>query len=85
LLLIDMNLPEMNGTALLQRLRADPAFSAIPCVAVSANSLTQDIEQALAAGFDDYITKPFAIADVIELVDRLRQQAALKVERFSTQ
>ena len=85
LLLIDMNLPEMTGTELLQRLRSEAVFSAIPCVAISANSLSKDIEQALAAGFDEYITKPFAIADVIELVDRLRQQAALKVERFSTQ
>ncbi len=78
LLLIDLNLPVLNGTELMRRLRADPAFSRTPCVAVSANSLPNDIELALAAGFDDYVTKPFAVDRVLDLVQRLRRQSRLQ-------
>ena len=77
LLLIDMNLPVINGTELMLRLRADPVLAATPCVAVSANSMPDDIEHALAAGFDDYISKPFAVARVMGLVERLRLEAGL--------
>jgi CheY-like chemotaxis protein len=48
--------------------------------AISANSLPEDIERAMSAGFDDYITKPFAVARVLDLVDRLRRQAGLKAD-----
>ena len=78
LVLIDLNLPVLNGTELMRRLRADPAFSRTPCVAVSANSLHNDIELALAAGFDDYVTKPFAVDRVLDLVRRLRRQSRLQ-------
>ena len=78
LLLIDLNLPVLNGTELMRRLRADPALASTPCVAVSANSLPTDIELALAAGFDDYITKPFAVDRVIDVVQRLRREAGMQ-------
>ena len=78
LLLIDLNLPVLNGTELMRRLRADPVFASTPCVAVSANSLPDDIELALTAGFDDYVTKPFAVDRVLDLVRRLRRQSQLQ-------
>jgi signal transduction histidine kinase/AmiR/NasT family two-component response regulator len=78
LLLIDLNLPVLNGTELMRRLRADPALAGTPCVAVSANSMPTDIELALAAGFDDYITKPFAVNRVLDVVQRLRREAGMQ-------
>ncbi len=74
LMLLDMNLPGLSGTELLQRLRAEPALAAIPCVAVSANVMGVDIERALAAGFDDYVTKPFSIEHLLGLVQGFRQR-----------
>ena len=58
LVLIDMQLPDFDGFEVLRRLRAQPETAAIPCVALSANAMPQDIERARAAGFDDYWTKP---------------------------
>ena len=78
LLLIDLNLPVLSGTELMRRLRADPALASTPCVAVSANSLPTDIELALTAGFDDYITKPFAVDRVLDVVQRLRREAGMR-------
>ncbi|TXC67512.1 response regulator [Piscinibacter aquaticus] len=58
LVLIDMQLPDFDGFEVLRRLRGQPETEAIPCVALSANAMPQDIERARSAGFDDYWTKP---------------------------
>ncbi|MCW5662730.1 MAG: PAS domain-containing protein [Piscinibacter sp.] len=58
LVLVDMQLPDFDGFEVLRRLRAHPATAAIPCVALSANAMPEDIERARAAGFTDYWTKP---------------------------
>jgi PAS domain S-box-containing protein len=58
LLLLDMQLPDGHGLEVLDRLRADPLTRQVPCIAVSANALPQDIARALAHGFADYWTKP---------------------------
>ncbi|MFT3665218.1 PAS domain-containing protein [Piscinibacter sp.] len=58
LVLIDMQLPDFDGYEVLRRLRAQPETAAIPCVALSANAMPEDIARARAAGFDDYWTKP---------------------------
>ena len=58
LVLIDMQLPDFDGFEVLRRLRAQPDTAGIPCIALSANAMPQDIELALRAGFDDYWTKP---------------------------
>ncbi len=70
LVLLDMGLPVMDGLAVLGHLRADPALARIPCIAVSANALDADIRQALDAGFDDYIAKPFSLHHLLALLDR---------------
>jgi len=48
----------MDGYEVLRRLRADDGTRGIPVIAVSANAMPADIERGLAAGFDDYLTKP---------------------------
>jgi two-component system, cell cycle response regulator DivK len=58
LILMDMQLPGMDGLSLIRRLKTDPRQSAIPIIAVSAHALPRDIEQAKAAGCLEYITKP---------------------------
>jgi CheY-like chemotaxis protein/two-component sensor histidine kinase len=58
LVLLDMNLPDGNGCSLLAQLRAEPATAALRVVALSADALPAQVQQALAAGFDDYLTKP---------------------------
>jgi hypothetical protein len=71
LVLLDMSLPLMDGPAVLQHLQADPALAGIPCVAVSANAMDSDIQQALRTGFADYIVKPFALPRLLGIVDRM--------------
>ncbi|MGA0611183.1 ATP-binding protein [Caldimonas sp. KR1-144] len=70
LLLIDMNLPDADGLALIARLRADPATRELPCIAVSADAMGDQIDAARAAGFDDYWTKPVDVHRVITELSR---------------
>jgi CheY-like chemotaxis protein len=58
LILLDIQLPGMDGIALMRRLKADPIRADIPIVALSAHALRRDIELARQAGCVDYITKP---------------------------
>ncbi len=62
LVLIDLQLPDFDGFEVLRRLRAEPSTRAIPCIALSANAMPEDIERGLAAGFADYWTKPIDFA-----------------------
>jgi len=61
LVLMDLQLPEMDGAEALRRLRADPLTRAIPVVAVTAFAMKDDRERALDAGFDSYIEKPISV------------------------
>jgi PAS domain S-box-containing protein len=62
LVLVDMQLPDIDGLEVLARLRANPITAALRIVALSANAVPADIEHALQAGFDDYWTKPLDFA-----------------------
>jgi len=66
LLLIDMNLPDMNGLELIRTLRADPRTSGLQCIALSADAMQSQIDAALAAGFDGYWTKPINVAHILD-------------------
>jgi CheY-like chemotaxis protein len=71
LVLIDMQLPDIDGGEVLRRLRADPATAALTCVALSANAMHEDVRRARAAGFDDYWTKPIDLSAFLQAIDRL--------------
>ena len=71
LVLIDLQLPDFDGYEVLRRLRADPRTRSIPCVALSANAMREDIERGLAGGFTDYWTKPIDFAVFIAALHRL--------------
>ncbi len=62
LVLLDMQLPDIDGMEIFSRLRADPRCADIPCIALSANAMPADIQAALNAGFADYWTKPLDFA-----------------------
>jgi len=74
LVLMDIELPGIDGVEALARLRADPLTRQIPVIAVTASAMQQDRERIMAAGFDDYQRKPIDIRDFLELV-RLRADA----------
>ena len=58
LILMDINLPTMNGTDALKLLRADPRTAHIPVIALTANAMPGDVERSMALGFYRYLTKP---------------------------
>jgi CheY-like chemotaxis protein/nitrogen-specific signal transduction histidine kinase len=71
LVLVDLQLPDFDGFEVLRRLRADARTRAIPCVALSANAMREDIERGLASGFVDYWTKPIDFAVFVASLHRL--------------
>lgn len=73
-ILMDINLPGINGYEALKLLRSDPATAHIPVVAVSANAMPRDVQRGLKAGFFRYVTKPIKVGEFLDTL-----QAALGV------
>jgi len=70
-MLIDINLPDTNGLALVKRLRADARTQGLRCVALSADAMSDQIDAARRAGFDDYWTKPIDVAQVLGQLEQM--------------
>ncbi len=62
LVLLDIEMPVLDGYGVLRSLRAQPGLASLPILAVSANAMDGARDRALAAGFDDYVTKPIDCA-----------------------
>jgi CheY-like chemotaxis protein len=71
LILLDLHLPDMDGEDVARVLRADDATRAIPIVVLSADAYSSVRRRLLAMGIDEYVTKPFRVAEMIELIERL--------------
>ncbi len=71
LILLDLQLPGITGESVLTALRRNPMTSHIPVVMISADATAQSRERLLACGADGYITKPFELSVLTELLDRL--------------
>ncbi len=65
LILMDLNLPVLDGWAATRQLKADPATKEIPVIALSAHAMAGDREKALAAGCDDFDTKPVEMSRLL--------------------
>jgi PAS domain S-box-containing protein len=75
LVLVDMQLPDFDGFEVLRRLRAAPETADIPCIAVSANAMPDDIARTLAAGFLEYWTKPINFGAFLQSLEALLHAA----------
>ncbi|WP_239795759.1 PAS domain-containing sensor histidine kinase [Candidatus Nitrotoga arctica] len=80
-ILMDINLPGITGFEALKILRADPATAHIPVVALSANAMSRDIENGLAAGFFHYLTKPIKVNEFLNIIDEALVFAEIKVNQ----
>ena len=69
LILMDINLPHVNGTDALKLLRADPRTAHIPVIALTANAMPGDVERSMALGFYRYLTKPINLDEFTEAIN----------------
>ncbi len=70
LVLMDIQLPGMDGLAATRILKADPATAAIPVIALTAFAMKGDRERMLEAGCDDYLAKPYHLPDLLAMIER---------------
>jgi two-component system, cell cycle response regulator DivK len=75
LVLMDIQLPDIDGVAALARLRADERSASIPVVALTSQAMSGDRERFLAAGFDDYVSKPVNVVSFVATVEEHRRGA----------
>jgi two-component system, cell cycle response regulator DivK len=76
LVLMDIQLPDIDGIEALYRLRADVRTASVPVLALTALAMEGDRERFLAAGFDGYLSKPVNIADFVATVKRYCEEGS---------
>lgn len=70
LILLDIIMPHLDGVGVMNHLRQEPVTTRIPVVAVTALARTEDKERFLSAGFNDYISKPYILEDLENIICR---------------
>jgi CheY-like chemotaxis protein len=68
---MDLSLPVLDGWEATRRLKAEPSTRTIPVIALTAHALSEERDKAMAAGCDDYDTKPVDLARLLGKIDRL--------------
>jgi two-component system cell cycle response regulator DivK len=75
LVLMDIQLPGIDGITALGQLRSDPTTRSIPIIAVTASAMTHDRQKIMAAGFDGYQSKPINVKEFLEVVRAMLEHA----------
>jgi len=75
ILLLDIGMPLLDGYGVVLKLRADPRFSTLPVLAITAYAMQGDREKILQSGFDGYLSKPINAAALTQEIDRLLNPA----------
>lgn len=70
IILMDIQLPDIDGITALRQIRADPQTERIPVIAVSASVMPDEQQRIVASGFDAYITKPINLKSFLETVEK---------------
>ena len=87
LVISDVMMPEMTGHELIRALRADPAFSQLPCILLTARSAHPDVREGMNLGADDYLTKPFQRAELLKSIasrlERARDQRRVQQQMLA--
>ena len=78
LILLDVNMPLLHGLGFLEALRAMPEYDQIIVIMVSTEAKTEDVQAALTAGAQGYVTKPFKKQDLLQAIEAALQSAAEK-------
>ena len=76
LILMDMSLPVLNGWEATQRIKSAPATQNIPVIALTAHAMAGDQEKAMAAGCDDYDSKPIDMPRLLEKIEKFLRATA---------
>jgi two-component system, cell cycle response regulator DivK len=74
LVLMDIQLPDIDGITALRRIREDAALDAVPVLAVSASVMPDEQQKIVTSGFDAYVTKPIVLKSFLETVQRFLSQ-----------
>jgi len=74
LILLDVQLPDIDGIEVMRRLKAQPETANIPICVISSYAMEQDKQKALAAGCDEYLVKPLSPARLLECVEAFLSQ-----------
>jgi CheY-like chemotaxis protein len=77
LVLMDMNMPELDGWEATRQIKADPALTEIPVIALTAHAMQGDRERAIAAGCTDYHTKPIEFPKLLAQIESILQAREL--------
>jgi CheY-like chemotaxis protein len=76
LILMDMSLPVMDGWDATRHVKADPVTRSIPVIALTAHAMVEDRDKAIAAGCDDFDTKPVELPRLLEKIEALLGKSA---------
>jgi two-component system chemotaxis response regulator CheY len=71
LVLLDVNMPHMNGIEVLSAMKADPRFASIPVVLITTEGSEEQTDRGLALGASEYVKKPFRNEELLAVVQRL--------------
>jgi CheY-like chemotaxis protein len=77
LILLDMNLPKIDGWEVARRLKADPLTASLPILAMTAHAMVGDREIAMSSGCDDYVTKPLDFKLMFQKIEKFCAEATI--------